>query len=248
MNDFKYRPDNFPPIVKNLIIINVLVWIAQLVLENQFNLTDRIALHPVMPQQLHDILVAQSPSYIGFEPYQIATHMFAHASYGPGGSVVFYHILFNMFGLWMFGKILENVWGGKRFLLFYLMCGVGAAVCHLLIQYFRCEELLSAYLAGDPNYKTLTGAIVPAVGASGAIMGIFAAFGYLFPNTEMFIMFIPIPIKAKWAVLGLAAIDLFGGIANLGGDNVAHFAHLGGAITGFIIVLIWNKGNRRRFY
>lgn len=247
MSDFKYRPDNFPPIVKNLIIINVLVWIAQLVLDNQFDLTNKIALHPFMPQQLHDILISQDPSYQGFEPYQIATHMFAHASYGRGG-IVFYHILFNMFGLWMFGRILENVWGGKRFLLFYLLCGVGAAACHLAIQYFRCEELLAAVVANEPNVGHLTGALAPAVGASGAIMGIFAAFAYLFPNTEMFIMFIPVPVKAKWAVLGLAAIDLFGGIANFGGDNVAHFAHLGGAITGFIIVLIWNRRNRRRFY
>ncbi|HVE60635.1 MAG TPA: rhomboid family intramembrane serine protease, partial [Chitinophagaceae bacterium] len=88
----------------------------------------------------------------------------------------------------------------------------------------------------------------PALGASGAVMGIFAAFAYLFPNTELFIMFIPFPIKAKWAVLGLAAIDLFGGVANVGGDNIAHFAHLGGAITGFILVLIWNKTGRKRFY
>ena len=92
------------------------------------------------------------------------------------------------------------------------------------------------------------GALAPALGASGAIMGIFAAFAYLFPNTTLFIMPIPFPIKAKWAVLALAAIDLFGGIANFSGDNVAHFAHLGGAITGFIIVLIWNRTNRRRFY
>ena len=248
MSDFKYRPDNFPPIVKNLIIINVLVWIAQLTLHNQLDLTNLIALHPYMPKQLHEILISQDPTYQGFEPYQIATHMFAHASYDGRGGIVFYHILFNMFGLWMFGRILENVWGGKRFLLFYLLCGVGAAACHLAIQYFRCEELLSAFLANDPNINRLAGALAPAVGASGAIMGIFAAFAYLFPNTEMFIMFIPVPVKAKWAVLGLAAIDLFGGIANFGGDNVAHFAHLGGAITGFIIVLIWNRRNRRRFY
>jgi rhomboid-like protein len=227
----------------------VLVWIAQLSLENQFHLTDRIALYPIMPQQLFDILVKENvyQSYEGFKPYQIATHMFAHAAYS-GNRIVFYHILFNMFALWMFGRILENVWGGKRFLLFYLLCGVGAAICQLTIQYFRCEELLAAALTNSPRTSELIGAVVPAVGASGAIMGIFAAFGYLFPNTELFIMFIPIPVKAKWAVLGMAAIDLFGGIANFGGDNVAHFAHLGGAITGFIIVLIWNRRNRRRFY
>ena len=202
-----YRPDSFPPIVKNLIIINVLIFIAQTVFDKQYMLTARLALWPI-----------DSPFFM---PYQIATHMFTH-----GG---FMHILFNMFALWMFGRVLENVWGPKRFLLFYFLSGIGAAVAHLGMQIFFGEG-------------------GPAVGASGAIMGIFAAFAYLFPNTELFIMFIPFPIKAKWAVLGLAAIDLFGGIARISGDSIAHFAHLGGAITGFIIVLIWNKTDKRRFY
>ncbi len=218
MSDFKYyKPNNFQPIVKNLIIINALVWIAQLVFDKQGDvitgdLTNKLALFPIGAPE--------------FQPYQIATHMFAHASY-EGGHIVVYHILFNMFALWMFGRILENVWGPKRFLLFYLICGVGAAAAHLGVQYF-------------------TGGYSAAVGASGAIMGIFAAFGYLFPNTELFILFIPIPIKAKWAVMGMAAYDIFGGVS--GGDNVAHFAHLGGALTGFILVLIWKKTNRKKFY
>ncbi len=214
MSNFKYyRPNNFPPITKNLIIINVLVWIAQIVLDRSYDLTGWLALYPI-----------NSPM---FRPYQIATHMFAHASYSPQGSIIFYHILFNMFALWMFGKILEGVWGPKRFLVFYQICGVGAALFHLLIQYF-------------------TDSYGVAVGASGAIMGIFVAFGYLFPNTELFIFFIPIPIKAKWAVMGMAAYDLFGGWS--GGDNVAHFAHIGGALTGFILVVIWNKTDRKKFY
>ena len=125
MSDFKYyRPNNFTPIVKNLIIINVLVWLAQQMLDKQYGLTAKIALYPIMPAALRDI-VERSPGftdYYGFHPFQIATHMFAH---GP-----LFHILFNMFALWMFGKILENVWGPKRFLLFYLACGVGAAACH----------------------------------------------------------------------------------------------------------------------
>lgn len=208
MTDFRhYRPNNFPPIVKNLIIINVLVWVAQNIFDKQYNLTYRLALWPL-----------DSPF---FRPYQIATHMFTH---GP-----LFHILFNMFALWMFGKILENVWGPKRFLIFYFICGIAAAVAHLAFQYF-------------------SGGIGPAVGASGAIMGIMAAFAYLFPNTELYIMFIPVPVKAKWAVIGLAAIDLFSGVANFSGDNIAHFAHLGGAVAGFILVLIWNKTNRRKFY
>jgi membrane associated rhomboid family serine protease len=229
MND-KIRPDSFPPVVKNLIIINVLVWIAQITLENQFQITEKLMLYP-----LH---------HPRFAPYQIATHMFAHAPYPA-----IYHILFNMFGLWMFGKILENVWGPKRFLLFYLICGVGAAIFHLAIQHLRFEQAEQLYNSGsvDEGLRLLS-SIGPALGASGAIMGIFAAFGYLFPNTPLYMMFIPIPIKAKWAMIGMAAIDLFGGVANFSGDNVAHFAHLGGAVTGFIIVLIWNKTNRNRFY
>jgi membrane associated rhomboid family serine protease len=245
MSEFRhYRPNNFPPIVKNLIIINVLVWLAQQMLDKQYQLTEKIALYPIMPAQLREVL-AKSPdfvNYYGFHPFQIATHMFAH---GP-----LYHILFNMFALWMFGRILENVWGPKKFLLFYLICGVGAAACHLMIQYFRCEELLNVFLANpqDPRIGSLQGALSTAVGASGAIMGIFAAFAYLFPNTELYIMFIPVPVKAKWAVIVMVAIDLFGGFATISGDNIAHFAHLGGAITGFILVLIWNKTNRRTFY
>jgi membrane associated rhomboid family serine protease len=140
-----------------------------------------------------------------------------------------FHIVFNMFALWMFGRVLENVWGPKRFLFFYIACGVGAAALHLLIQ-------------------ELTGNYSIAVGASGAIMGIFAAFAYLFPNTELYIMFIPVPVKAKWAALGYLAIDLFLGVGKMSGDNVAHFAHLGGALTGLILVLIWNKTNKKEFY
>ena len=226
MSDFRYtRPDSFPPIVKNLIIINVLVFVAQLTL----NITDKIMLYPIQ----HEL----------FAPYQIATHMFAHA---PN---MIFHIVFNMFALYMFGRVLENVWGPQRFLFFYLVCGVGAAACHLAVQYFAWENMEAAIAAGNAaKAQSYASSLGPALGASGAVMGIFAAFAYLFPNTEMFIMFIPFPIKAKWAVLGLAAIDLFGGVANFSGDNVAHFAHLGGAVTGFIIVLIWNKMSKKRFY
>jgi membrane associated rhomboid family serine protease len=212
------RPDSFPPVVKNLIIINVLVWVAQLIYDRQgYDLSSILALYPLGSED--------------FKPYQIATHMFAHAAYDSPvhWNIQFSHILFNMFGLWMFGRVLENVWGPKRFLLFYLICGVGAAAAHLAVQYF-------------------TGGYSAAVGASGAIMGILAAFAYLFPNTELYLMFIPIPIKAKWAVLGMVLLDLVGGVGQVTGDNIAHFAHLGGAATGFILVLIWKKTNRRKFY
>lgn len=243
MTEFRYtRPDRFPPVVKNLIIINILVWIAQLVFHKDFNLTEKLALHPI-----------DSPD---FKPYQIITHMFAHASYSSGGGIIFYHILFNMFMLWMFGRILENVWGSKRFLTFYLICGIGAAAFHLLIQHLRYDPAVFQQIAQaianndqqayDEASAKAAGFMASAVGASGAIMGVMAAFAYTFPNTELYIMFIPIPVKAKWAILGLVVIDLFGGIS--GGDNIAHFAHLGGAITGFIMVLIWNKTNRKTLY
>ncbi len=141
MNDFRsYKPDSFPPIVKNLLIINVLVFVAQISLGSQFQITEKISLYPIMPQQLKEILVNSNiyESHEKFYPYQIATHMFAHS---PSS---FFHILFNMFALWMFGKVLENVWGGKRFLLFYLLCGLGAAACHLIMQYFHCHKCMQA--------------------------------------------------------------------------------------------------------
>ena len=213
------RPDRFPPIVKNLLIINVLVWIAQLIYDKKDGLTmfltQKLALFPINDPE--------------FRPYQIATHMFAHSTYTIQGNIVFFHILFNMFGLYMFGRILENVWGPKKFLIFYLSCGVGAAVTHLAMQY-------------------IMGGNAAAVGASGAVMGIFVAFAYLFPNTELMIIPIPFPIKAKWVALVYIFIDLFGGIGQLQGDNIAHFAHLGGALTGFIMVIFWNKTNRKTLY
>jgi membrane associated rhomboid family serine protease len=245
MSEFKYyRPNNFPPIVKNLIIINALVFIAQLALEKSYHLTQRVMLYPIMPEKLHQYLVesGEIDPFQKFQPYQLFTHMFSHS---PS---LIAHIIFNMFALWMFGRILENVWGGKRFLFFYLACGLGAAALHLIIQYFKCEQLLQAVETGNiADIQKYGGAVAPALGASGAIMGVLAAFAYLFPNSQLFILFIPFPIKAKWAVLGYVAIDLFSGISGAS-DNIAHFAHLGGAITGFIIVFIWNKTNRRTLY
>lgn len=207
MAQFRYtRPDNFPPIVKNLIIINVLVWVAQMIFTEDYNLTYRLMLWPLQSEF--------------FEPYQIATHMFAH-----GGLT---HVGFNMLGLYIFGVKLENIWGPKRFLFFYLACGIGAAALHLLMQ-------LGGYGVG------------PALGASGAVMGVVVGFAYLFPNTEFMGLFIPIALKAKWMAILYVALDLFGGFARTS-DGIGHFAHVGGAITGFILVLIWNKTNRKTFY
>lgn len=208
MSNFRFtKPEKFPPVVKNLIILNVLAWIAQLTMD-QYKITDYGALWPV--------------STPNFKPYQVFTSMFLHAP-------TITHILFNMFALFMFGRVLENIWGAKRFLIYYLACGVGAAAAHLIMQ-----EVMHSH--------------IPAIGASGAIMGVLVAFGFLFPNTELMIIPIPIPLKAKWVVLGYVLLDLFGGFGNVMGDKTAHFAHLGGALTGFIILLIWNKTNRRTLY
>jgi membrane associated rhomboid family serine protease len=243
MSDFRYyRPSNFPPVVKNLIIINVLVFVGQLTIDH---LTERLMLYPVMPAGFRNWLAGQNAldDYQKFQPYQIFTHLFSHSP------TMFAHILFNMFALWMFGRVLENVWGPKRFLFFYLASGIGAASLHLAMQYFRCEQVWQSITAGnDVPPEKIIGAISPALGASGAIMGLFAAFAYLFPNTELIFLFIPFPIKAKWMVLIMVGLDLFGGFSKTTGDNVAHFAHLGGAITGFIIVFIWNKTNRKTLY
>ncbi len=223
MSQFQFtRPNNFPPIIKNLIIINALVFLAQVALQSQFELTEKISLYPIISEQFRQLLVEASvykPNE-GFEPYQIATHMFAHGSLP--------HIFFNMYALWLFGKEVENRWGPKRFLLFYLVCGVGAAFLHLGIEH-------------------ITGGHVPMLGASGAVMGVSVAFAYLFPNTELILFPIPVPIKAKWMVIGYVALDLFSGVSGRA-DGIAHFAHVGGAITGFILVLIWQKTDRKRFY
>ncbi len=201
------------------------------------------------------------------------------------------HIAFNMFALWMFGRILENVWGAQRFLIFYFICGVGAALCHLgvltyefipfhqqLVQYQQHPNV-SDFLR-IANMYPIAGSLAdvnqflhswqlqpdsvnyavrsieylkthmdePTVGASGAIFGLLFAFGYLFPDTEMYIYFIPIPVKAKWIVAGYCLIELTQGIANSAGDNVAHFAHLGGALFAFILLRIWGNKFKNRYY
>jgi membrane associated rhomboid family serine protease len=155
------------------------------------------------------------------------------------------HLLFNMLGLWMFGTTIERVWGPKRFLIFYFICGVGAALAQLAAYAYDFRGV-DAYSSDVQMY--LTSQYTATVGASGAIMGILAAFGYLFPNTTLFIMPIPFPVKAKWAIIGIIAIDIFSGLSRIQGDNIAHFAHVGGAVIGFLIVLYWNKTNKQTFY
>lgn len=242
MTDF--RPTRFeilPTVIKNLLIINVLFFIAQLSIDgmaggnlapNTGTVTNLFALHTF-----------QSPL---FKPWQIITHMFMHGDIG--------HIFFNMYALWMFGSILENVWGPGRFLVFYMICGVGAALCHMTALYFETEKLIHLFNQSDPFYQftnlqvfndKLNGATI---GASGAVFGCLAAFAYLFPNTSLYLIFIPIPIKAKWFVLLYAGFELTMAVKNSAGDNVAHIAHLGGALVGFLLVFFWNKTNKKTFY
>ena len=218
------------PIVLNLIIINALVFFAQVVFgggSDVNTISDLFALH----HYKSDV----------FRPYQLVTHMFMH-----GG---IFHLLFNMLALWMFGSLIERAWGPKRFLIFYLVCGVAAAVTQLASYAYDYRHIDGMNLSLEQviEYQNALRASYT-VGASGAIMGVLAAFGYLFPNTELFIMPIPFPVKAKWAVIGIIALDVFGGISKTANDNVAHFAHVGGALAGFLIVLYWNKTKKQTFY
>ncbi|MGN6490726.1 MAG: rhomboid family intramembrane serine protease [Agriterribacter sp.] len=232
----EFRPQGFgvlPVVIKNLLIINGLVFLAQVVMENNntFSIENYFALHDVRS--------------VYFKPHQLVSYMFLH-----GG---FDHILFNMFALWMFGSTLENYWGPKRFLIFYLLCGIGAGLMHLGVLYFENTKIIEAVsvlsyeeqqsLLYDPFYKINAATL----GASGSVFGCLAAFGYLFPNSLIYLYFF-IPIKAKWFVLFYGAMELYLGVKNSAGDNVAHWAHLGGALIGFLLVLYWNKTNRRTFY
>lgn len=262
-----FRPmssQEFPPVVKNLIIINVLVFLIQQVTPRfGINLDDYMALH-----------YWASPM---FRWWQLLTHMFMHGSLS--------HIFFNMYGLWMFGRILENIWSSQRFITFYLICGLGAALCHMGVLTFEYSTFHSAFMhyQDNPTFPEFMhmlrkfnmpfnqdgitiansnpAAMIPyindyyfqmineaTVGASGAIFGLLFAFGYLFPNTELYIIFIPIPIKAKWLIGGYALIELFQGVNNSAGDNIAHFAHLGGMLFAFILLRIWHVKHRNDFY
>lgn len=218
------------PIVLNLIIINVLVYLAQMVTGGNNE-----------PSASTDLFALHHYKSTYFQPYQIVTHMFMH-----GG---FFHLLFNMFALWMFGTMVERVWGPKRFLIFYFICGLGAAFFQLGSYAFDFWQIDHTVISADFSDQYQAALRINAtVGASGAIMGVLAAFGYLFPNTEMIIIPIPVPIKAKWAIMGMIALDVFGGVVKVQGDNIAHFAHIGGALIGFLLVLYWNKSNKKTFY
>ncbi len=278
MNQESFRPGGWsllPPVIKNLLILNGIFFLATITFQNAFNL------------DLIDVLGLHYFAAEKFAPYQFITYMFMH-----GG---FTHILFNMFALWMFGRVLENVWGPKRFLTYYFVTGIGAALVHYVVFYFEIMPVLDAInkFQNDPSipafkefinsnnfqvisyeiqnqfnsfrnefnavvaenerkalqlaidymasYKTafLNGPVV--VGASGAVFGILLAFGMLFPNAVLYIYF-ALPIKAKYFVIIYGLIELYSGFADTGG-NVAHFAHLGGMLFGFIMLKYWKKRN-----
>ena len=240
MSDYRPISLNIPPVVKNLIIINVIMLFVTWVLELRgIHLSSILGLHFIL-----------SPR---FEPYQLVTHMFMH-----GGIM---HLFFNMFALYMFGRVLESVWGPKRFFIFYFVTGLGAAVLHmavLYLDYLNVTSQMSAEqiaIVKDQGYEIfsqsknytneLMGKLnelmcIPTVGASGAVFGVLLGFGMLFPNTQLMLLFPPIPIKAKYFVIGYGVLELYLGISQPG-SNIAHFAHLGGMLFGFLLIRYWNK-------
>lgn len=217
---------NMPPITKNIIIINVLFFIAMYVTPRYgIDLTELFGLHFFMASN--------------FKIYQLVTYMFMHGN--------FTHILFNMFAVWMFGRIVENAWGSRRFLIYYLVCGLGAGLFQELAQ------LINFYTSGLANYDSVNIGtsiismdsylnLMTTVGASGAVYGILLAFGLSYPEERMFVFPIPIPIKAKYFVIGYAVIELISGLSS-SNDGIAHFAHLGGMLIGFLLILFWTRGN-----
>jgi len=277
MNLQQYSPRGFsmlPPVVKNLLIINVLIYLAQITFLQVFkiDLVDYAGLHFFESSK--------------FNPAQFVGYMFLHGGYGISGSIDPTHLIFNMFALWMFGYTLENVWGGKRFLTYYMITGIGAAVVHMLVMWISISgiqadaaavmrapdpatftafvddhypgfknqlfEFLNAWGSNptNPEYVNQASAYlndlinlqmdIPTVGASGAVFGILLAFGMMFPNSLIYLYFF-FPIKAKWFVILYGAVEIYLGFANKSGDNVAHFAHLGGMIFGFFLIRYWNR-------
>ena len=241
MNGFGRGFFGLPPVVKNIILINVLMLIADYAAKSVFGIDLTMVLGLYFPKSEH------------FMPLQIITHMFMH-----GG---FWHLFFNMYALYIFGQVLENVWGPKRFFIYYMVCGIGAAFIHesvILFQYNKLLNLISpdnlqlvlnegtAYFSQgrvftNETMKSLQLLLnVPTVGASGAVFGILLAFGVLFPNTQLMLLIPPIPIKAKYFVLIYGGIELYLAVTQPG-SNIAHAAHLGGMLFGYILLRYWRK-------
>ncbi len=202
---------NVTVVVKNLLIINVLMYFGTVMFMGD-------------PSRL--MLAMFYPTSEYFAPYQIITHMFMHGSIS--------HLFFNMFAVYMFGPPLENLWGSKRFLFFYLFTGFGALFLHLFVKYIELNNM-----GADPLSIN-----IPVLGASGAVFGLLVGFGMNFPNTKLMLLFPPIPMKAKYFVGGYAVLELFLGLGNIGG-GIAHFAHVGGALFGLLLILYWRKYGSR---
>lgn len=205
--------NNLPTVTRNLLILNVLVFAAQWIVGPMD-----------YPRQIDGIALYGGLRFFldpNFHIYQLFTYMFLH-----GG---FTHLFFNMFALWMFGRVMENVWGPHKFLIYYIVCGIGAALM---------QELISL-ITMSPSFT---------IGASGSVYGILLAFGMTFPNERIFIFPIPVPIKAKWFVIGYAALELYSSISSTM-DGVAHVAHLGGMLFGLLLILYWrhHPGSDARF-
>lgn len=230
-----------PPVVKNIIMVNVLLLLAYYAVRSVFGV------------DLNSILGLYFPKSESFKPVQILTHMFMHAG--------IWHLFFNMYALFIFGQVLENVWGPKRFLIYYMVCGLGAALVHetvIAFEYAKIMKIISPeqlQIVLDEGADILREGKVytnntmqdlqlllntPTVGASGAVFGILLAFGILFPNTQLMLLFPPIPIKAKYFVLAYGAIELYLAFTQPG-SNIAHAAHLGGMLFGYILIRYWRK-------
>lgn len=224
---------SIPEIIKHLLIINVLVFIGS----------------QVVGTLIFDLLALHYPKNDLFGVWQLVTHMFMHGSFS--------HILFNMFGLWMFGSPLAQMWGKNKFLFFYLSCGLGAAALQLLVYHLQIQDWLESMVAQgitlDQAYTYLeqgqTLFNVTMVGASGALYGVLVAFAFMFPNAELMLLFLPIPIKAKFFVPLVLLLDLFFGFSSYSMGPIAHFAHVGGALTGFAMMWYWkqNQFNQNRW-
>ncbi len=230
---------NLTTVVKNLLIINVLFWLGTILMNR-------------MGMDLSMYLGGFYPGSPAFMPWQIVSHMFMHSAVDANGNIVLFHIFFNMFALFIFGTTLEKYWGSKRFLIYYMVSGIGAYFFYFFINGIQLYQFTGSFF---PAIEAVNMAgrsaqliyYVPVVGASGAVFGILLAFGMLFPNTQLMLLFPPIPIKAKYFVMIYGAIELYSGLANNPGDNVAHFAHLGGMLFGFILIKYWQK-NSNSFY
>lgn len=216
--------NHLPTITKNLLIINVLCFFGSIVAQRYgINLNDYLGLHFFLADN--------------FNTAQFITYMFMHAN--------FQHIFFNMFAVWMFGRVLEEVWGPRRFLFYYIVCGIGAGLVQEVVLYLEYAFDWSDYTMVDTGMGIISMSEflnqLNTVSASGAVYGILLAFGMLFPNSEMFVFPIPFPIKAKFFVIGYAVIELLLGVSSH--DGVAHFAHLGGMIFGIFLILNWRRNN-----